>query len=78
MQSSKDETVYLSDDGKSYSAAVIKAGEPFVFLFEVYNYGWLRLPYYNGQRVYKLLHGKDYSILWNRRTQNWTVVEVKD
>jgi hypothetical protein len=78
IQSNKDEEVFLSDDGKSYSKAVIKTGQPFVFLFEVYNYGWLRLPYYNGYRTYKLSHGKDYSILWNRRTQNWTVVEVKD
>lgn len=78
IQSNKDEEVSLSDDGKSYQKAVIKAGQPFVFLFEVYNYGWLRLPYYNGYRTYKLTHGKDYSILWNRRTQNWTVVEVKD
>jgi hypothetical protein len=78
IQSNKDEEVSLSDDGKSFTKAVIKTGQPFVFLFEVYNYGWLKLPYYNGYRTYKLTHGKDYSILWNRRTQNWTVVEVKD
>lgn len=76
VQSKKTETVMLSDDGKNYQPAQIKAGEPFVFKFEIYNHGWLRLPYYNGYRVFKLLHGKDYSILWNRRTQNWTVVEV--
>ncbi|MBK8608799.1 MAG: M48 family metalloprotease [Chitinophagaceae bacterium] len=76
MQSNKTETVLLSDDGKNYQAAEIKAGEPFVFLFEIYQYGWLKLPYYNGSRVYKLMHGKDYSILWNRRTNNWAVVEV--
>jgi hypothetical protein len=78
IQSNKDEEVSLSDDGKSFTKAVIKTGQPFVFLFEIYNYGWLKLPYYNGYRTYKLTHGKDYSILWNRRTQNWTVVEVKD
>lgn len=78
MQSNKDETVYLSDDGKTYQQAAIKAGQPFVFKFEVYNYGWLRLKYYNGYRSYKLMHGKDYAILWNRRTGNWTVVEIKD
>ncbi len=78
IQSNKDEVVHLSDDGKKFSQATIKQGQPFVFLFEIYNYGWLRLPYYNGYRTYKLMHGKDYSILWNRRTQNWTVVEVKD
>lgn len=78
MQSNKDEVVYLSDDGKTFQEATIKAGQPFVFKFEVYNYGWLRMKYYNGYRSYKLMHGKDYAILWNRRTGNWTVVEVKD
>lgn len=78
MNSRKTETVYLSDDGKKYSPAEIKAGEAFVFKFEIYNYGWLRLPYYNGYRVFKLLHGKDYSIIWNRRNRNWTVVEVPE
>ncbi|MBP6430183.1 MAG: M48 family metalloprotease [Ferruginibacter sp.] len=78
MQSSKTETVQLSDDGRTYQPAEIKAGEPFVFKFEVYNYGWLRLKYYNGYRTFKLMHGKDYNILWNRRTKNWTVVEVPE
>jgi hypothetical protein len=78
MQSQKTETVYLSDDGRNYQPAEIKTGEPFVFKYEVYNYGWLRLKYYNGYRTFKLMHGKDYSILWNRRTKNWTVVEVPD
>ena len=76
IQSSKTETVYLSDDGKAYQPAELKAGEPFIFKFEIYNYGWLRLPYSNGYRTFKLVHGKDYSILWNRRTRNWTLVEV--
>lgn len=78
IQSIRDEVVYLSDDGKTYQQASIKAGQPFVFKYEIYNYGWLRLKYYNGYRSFKLMHGKDYSILWNRRTGNWTVVEVKD
>ncbi|MBL0146018.1 MAG: M48 family metalloprotease [Chitinophagaceae bacterium] len=78
MQSNKAETVQLSDDGRTYQPAEIKAGEPFVFKFEVYNYGWLRLKYYNGYRTFKLMHGKDYNILWNRRTKNWTVVEVPE
>jgi Peptidase family M48 len=78
MNSRRSETVYLSDDGKNYSAAEIKAGESFVFKFEIYNYGWLRLPYYNGYRVFKLMHGRDYNIIWNRRTKNWTVVEVPE
>ncbi|MGB5008018.1 MAG: hypothetical protein WBO39_13855 [Ferruginibacter sp.] len=76
IQSTKNETVLLSDDGKTYQQAEIKAGEPFVFLFEIYKYGWLKLPYFNGFRTYKLMHGKDYHILWNRRSKNWTVVEV--
>jgi hypothetical protein len=78
FNSTKNETVYLSDNGKSYQPAEIKVGEPFVFKFEVYNYGWLRLPYYNGSRVFKLMHGKDYTIIWNRRTKNLTVVEVPE
>ena len=76
VQSTKTETVQLSDDGKTYQPAEIKAGEPFLFRFEIYQYGWLKLPYFNGFRTFKLMHGKDYSILFNRRTKNWTVVEV--
>ncbi len=76
IQSTQTESVLLSDDGKNYMSASIRAGEAFVFRFEIYNYGWLKLKYFNGYRIYKLLHGKDYSILWNRRTKNWTVVEV--
>ena len=78
MQTNQDQTVYLSDDGKTFNPAVIKAGQPFVFKFDVYNYGWLRLKYYNGYRTFKLSHGYDYSILWNRRTGNWTVVQITD
>lgn len=76
IQSNRAETVLLSDDGKTYQQAQIPAGQAFVFKFEIYNYGWLRLKYYNGYRTFKLLHGKDYSILWNRRTANWSLVEV--
>lgn len=78
IQSNRNEVVELSDDGKSFQQAEIKAGEAFIFKFEIYNYGWLRLKYYNGYRTYKLMHGKDYSILWNRRTSNWTVTEVPE
>jgi hypothetical protein len=78
IQSNKNEVVLLSDDGKNFQQAEIKAGEPFIFKFEIYNYGWLRLKYYNGYRTFKLMHGKDYSILWNRRTGNWTVAEVPE
>ncbi|MGZ8554099.1 MAG: hypothetical protein ACXWV8_11875 [Chitinophagaceae bacterium] len=78
IQSNKTEYVQLSDDGKNFQQAEIKPGEAFIFKFEIYNYGWLRLKYYNGFRTYKLVHGKDYSILWNRRTGNWTVTEVPE
>jgi hypothetical protein len=78
IQSNKAETVLLSDDGKNFQQAEIPAGQAFVFKFEIYNYGWLRLKYYNGYRTFKLMHGKDYSILWNRRTGNWTVAEVPE
>lgn len=78
IQSNKTEYVLLSDDGRNFQQAEIKAGEAFIFKFEIYNYGWLRLKYYNGYRTYKLMHGKDYSILWNRRTGNWTVTEVPE
>ncbi len=76
IQSTKTQTVQLSDDGKIFQPAEIKAGEAFLFRFEIYQFGWLKLPYFNGYRTYKLMHGKDYSILWNRRSKNWTLVEV--
>jgi len=76
IQSNRDETVLLSDDGRNFQNAELKAGQAFIFKFEIYDYGWLKLKYYNGYRTYKLMHGKDYSILWNRRTGNWSVVEV--
>ena len=76
IQSSKDETVQLSDDGKTYQPAIIKTGQAFVFKYEIYQYGFIKLPYYNGFRTFKLFHGKDYSILYNRRNKNWTVVEI--
>ena len=69
-------TVYLSDDGRTYNEAPIKVGEPFVFKFEVYNYGWLRFSNDSRARTYKLLHGRDYAIVWSRRSNNWAVVEV--
>ena len=58
IQSNKTEIVLLSDDGKNFQQAEIKAGEPFIFKFEIYNYGWLRLKYYNGYRTFKLLAWK--------------------
>ena len=69
-------TVYLSDDGRTYNEAPVKVGEPFVFKFEVYNYGWLRFSNDSRARTYRLQHGKDYAIVWSRRSNNWAVVEV--
>jgi len=69
--------VYLSDNGKDYSPAPLKTNQPFVFKFEVYNYGWLRFSNDNRSHTYKLFHGKDYAIIWSRRSNNWTVIEVQ-
>ena len=70
-------TVYLSDDGRNYSPVLLKTTQPFVFKYEIYNYGFLRLVNSPNAVAYKLIHNRDYSIIWNRRANNWTVVEVK-
>ncbi len=69
-------TVYLSDDGKTFNAAALETTQPFVFKFDVYNYGWIRFSNDSRARTYKLLHSKDYAIIWSRRTNSWTVIEV--
>ena len=69
-------TVYLSDDGRQFSAAQVKTNQPFVFKYEVYDYGWLRFGNDRNAKTYKLYHGRDYAIVWSRRLNNWTVVEV--
>lgn len=76
LYGNQDMTVYLSDNGRDYSEAQLKVGQPFVFKYEVYNHGWLRFSRTSNARSYKLLHGKDYAIVWSRRSNNWTVVEV--
>jgi len=76
LYGNSDMTVYLSDDGRQFSAAQVKTNQPFVFKYEVYDYGWLRLGNNRNARTYKLYHGKDYAILWSRRLNSWTVVEV--
>jgi hypothetical protein len=68
--------VYLSDDGKTFNAAALETTQPFVFKFDVYNYGWLRFSNDNRAPTYKLIHGKDYAIIWSRRANSWTVIEV--
>lgn len=70
-------TVYLSDDGRNFSPVALKTTQPFVFKYEIYNYGFLRLVNSPNAVTYRLMHNKDYSIIWNRRANNWTVVEVK-
>jgi hypothetical protein len=71
-----DMTVYLSDDGRKFTEAPLNTSQPFVFKFEVYNYGWLRFSNDSRAKTYKLFHGKDYAIVWSRRSNNWTVIEV--
>jgi hypothetical protein len=78
MTNIKQETIYMSDDGKNFQPLVMEPNKPFPFTFEIYKWGWLRLPHYNSYRIYKLLHGKDYTIVFNYRTQNWTVVETPE
>jgi hypothetical protein len=71
-----DMTVYLSDDGKTYSPAPLKTTQPFVFKFEVYNYGWMRFSNATNTQTFRLAHGKDYAIIWSRRSNGWTVTAV--
>ena len=76
LYADQDMSVYLSDDGKKFTAAPLKVSEPFVFKFEVYNYGWLRFVNSNTSKTYKLFHNKDYAVIRSRRSNNWVVVEV--
>ncbi|HXI01015.1 MAG TPA: M48 family metalloprotease [Sphingobacteriaceae bacterium] len=69
-------TVYLSDNGRTYSPVPLKTTQPFVFKYDIYTYGFLRFTNSERASTYKLINGKDYSIVWNRRTNNWTVVHV--
>ena len=71
-----DMNVFLSDNGKDFTQAPLKTTQPFVFKFEVYNYGWLRFANNSRAKTFKLLHGKDYAIIWSRRSNSWTVIEV--
>ena len=69
-------TVYLSDDGKKFDAVPLKTSQPFVFKFEVYQYGWMRFSNAANAKTFRLNHGKDYAIIWSRRSNSWTLVEV--
>jgi hypothetical protein len=66
--------VYLSDDGRNFSQAQLKTNRPFVFKYEIYDYGWLRIGNGNNAKTYKLYHGRNYNIVQNRRG-NWVVTE---
>ena len=76
LYSNSNMTVFLSDDGRRFSQAQLKTNQPFVFKYEVYDYGWLRFGNNSNARTYRLYHGKDYAIVWNRRINNWTVIEI--
>jgi hypothetical protein len=76
LNSNTDMTVFLSDNGRQFTAARIKTNDPFVFKFEVYDYGWLRFGSNSNAKTFRLYHGKDYAIVPNRRNTNWTVIEV--
>lgn len=69
-------TVYLSDNGREYSPASLDPTQPFVFKYEVYNYGWLKFSNAANAKAFRLNHGRDYAIIWSRRTNTWTVVQV--
>jgi Peptidase family M48 len=75
LYGNNDMTVYLSDDGKKFQPVPLSTSQPFVFKFEIYNYGWLRFNE-SGGKTYRLLHSRDYAIVWSRRSNSWTVVEV--
>ncbi|HUP12434.1 MAG TPA: hypothetical protein VM187_09490, partial [Niastella sp.] len=76
LYGNSDMTVYLSDNGRDFNEAPLKTTQPFVFKFDVYNYGWMRFSNDSRAKTYKLLHGRDYAIVWSRRNNNWTLVEV--
>ena len=69
-------TVFLSDDGRNYTAVPMKTTQPFVFKFDIYNYGWLRFSNDANAKRFQLQHGRDYAIIWSRRQNNWTITAV--
>lgn len=76
LNSNTDMTVFLSDNGRQFTAARVKTNQPFVFKFEVYDYGWLRFGNNSNAKTFRLYHGRNYAIVPNRRNNNWTVIEV--
>ena len=76
LYGNSDMTVFLSDDGKKFTEAPLNTTQPFVFKFEIYNYGWLRFSNDSRAKTYRLQHGTDYAIIWSRRSNSWTVIAV--
>ncbi len=69
-------TVFLSDNGRDYSAVRLSPTQPFVFKYEIYKYGWMKFGTGNSAKVFRLHHGRDYAIIWSRRSNSWTVISV--
>lgn len=70
-------TVYLSDDGKRYDRVDVPVGQPFIFKYEIYKYGWIKVPAGNNQyTTSRLDHGKDYALVFSRKRRYYVVVEV--
>jgi hypothetical protein len=76
LQATDPMTVYLSDDGRNYSPARVKTRQPFVFKFEMYGYGYMRFNNDRNSPTYRLIAGKDYSIIWDRSSRDWRIAEV--
>lgn len=68
--------VELSDDGRKFQEVELKNGEPFVFKFDIYKYGWMRVRQMRTNKVYRLNHGMDYTLQWSRRQQSWVLLTV--
>jgi len=69
-------TVYLSDNSRDYSAVRLSPTQPFVFKYEIYKYGWMKFGTGSSAKVFRLYHGRDYAIIWSRRSNSWTVIQV--
>jgi len=66
--------VELSDDGINYETVRINANDKFVFKYEIYNYGWIKVKSQNGTVMsYTLQHGKKYKVEYNNAKKCWDV-----
>lgn len=64
-------TIGISDDGTNYENTVIEPGKDFVFRYEIYDYGWIRLRTRTGFKTFKLEHGKTYKIVRGKKAGSW-------